>query len=255
MLSDETRAIADGMDMAAAKRDLDELGYCLIPEALDSGRLGRVRERLRAQVVREIAEGWALNYDADSQAVVNLVSKGQEFIDLVEAPNIIELVEHVIGSNPLLSSISCNIVGPGTKAQLLHGDQAILPAPWPRAEVCNVAWMIDDFTATNGATVIVPGSHKFGNHPDYSSLPVGEPVVAPAGTAMVFDGRLWHGAGENRSDKRRHGILAYYCAPYLRQQENPFLSVDKTVVEGASQRLRSLLGYVPYLGKIGVVAR
>jgi ectoine hydroxylase-related dioxygenase (phytanoyl-CoA dioxygenase family) len=251
----EPRPIAETIDMVAAKRDLDELGFCLIPNALNAEQLGRVRERLSSQIDREVSEGWALNYDADSQAVVNLVSKGQEFIELVEAPNILELIEHVIGPNPLLSSITCNIVGPGTKAQVLHGDQAILPPPWPRAEVCNVAWMVDDFTATNGATVIVPGSHKFGNHPDYSNLPTGEPVIAPAGTAMVFDGRLWHGAGENRSNKRRHGILAYYCAPYIRQQENPFLSVDRSVVEAASPRLRSLLGYVPYMGKIGVVAR
>jgi ectoine hydroxylase-related dioxygenase (phytanoyl-CoA dioxygenase family) len=255
MLLDKTRAIADAVDMASAKRDLDELGYCLIPDALNTEQLGRVRERLEAQVAREIDEGWALNYDAASQAVVNLVSKGQEFIDLVEAPNILELIEHVIGPNPLLSSITANIIGPGTKAQPLHGDQAILPAPWPRAEVCNVAWLIDDFTATNGATVIVPRSHKVGDHPDYTNLPTGEPVVAPAGTAMVFDGRLWHGGGENRSDRRRHGLLAYYCAPYIRQQENPFLSVDRGVIEAASPRLKSLLGYVPYFGKIGVVVR
>lgn len=255
MLAEKTRAIAADVDLAAAKRDLDELGYCLIPNALDSEQLERVRKRLFAQAERERAEGWALTFDKDSQAVVNLVSKGQEFIDLVEAPNMLELVEHTIGANPLLSSITCNIVGEGTKAQVLHGDQAIVPAPWPRAEVCNVAWMIDDFTASNGATIIVPGSHKVGNHPDYSNLPKGEPVVAPAGTAMVFDGRLWHGAGENTTSKRRHGILAYYCAPYIRQQENPFLSVDKTVVEQASPRLKSLLGYTPYMGKIGAIVR
>jgi ectoine hydroxylase-related dioxygenase (phytanoyl-CoA dioxygenase family) len=255
LLLEGMRDIATDVDIASAKRDLDEFGYCLLPNALDPDQLGRVRDRLYAQAARETAEGWAVKYDADSQAVLNLVSKGQEFVDLVEAPKILELVEHLIGRTPLLSSITCNIIGPGTKAQALHGDQAILPAPWPRAEVCNVAWMIDDFTAENGATVIVPGSHKFGTHPDYANLPVGEPVVAPAGTAMVFDGRLWHGGGENRSNRRRHGILAYYCAPYIRQQENPFLSVDKSVIEGASERLRSLLGYVPYMGKIGAIVR
>jgi ectoine hydroxylase-related dioxygenase (phytanoyl-CoA dioxygenase family) len=255
MIAEKTRAVAGEIDVASAKRDLDELGYCLLPNALDPQQLARVRDRLAAQVSLEVAEGRAVRYDADSQAVLNLVSKGQEFIDLVEAPKILELVEHLIGRDPLLSSITCNIIGPGTKAQPLHGDQAILPAPWPRAEVCNVAWLIDDFTADNGATVIVPGSHKFQTHPDYANPPVGEPVVAPAGTAMVFDGRLWHGGGENRSDRRRHGILAYYCAPYIRQQENPFLSVDPRVVEAASPRLRSLLGYVPYMGKIGAIVR
>jgi ectoine hydroxylase-related dioxygenase (phytanoyl-CoA dioxygenase family) len=71
----------------------------------------------------------------------------------------------------------------------------------------------------------------------------------------VFDGRLWHGAGENRSDERRHVIFAYYCAPWIRQQENMFLGLDPEVVERASPRLKALLGYVPYLGKIGVIPR
>ncbi len=78
-------------------------------------------------------------------------------------------------------------------------------------------------------------------------------MIAPAGSVMVFDGRLWHGAGENRSDKRRHVIFAYYCAPYLRQQENMFLGLDPAVVERASPRLKALLGYTPYLGKIGII--
>lgn len=59
---------------------------------------------------------------------------------------------------------------------------------------------------------------------------------------------------ENTSGKRRHGF-AYYGAPYIRQQENPVLIVDKAVVAAASPRLRSLLGYVPYMGKIGAIVR
>jgi ectoine hydroxylase-related dioxygenase (phytanoyl-CoA dioxygenase family) len=72
---------------------------------------------------------------------------------------------------------------------------------------------------------------------------------------MVFDGRLWHGAGENRSEALRHAIFAYYCAPFLRQQENMFLSLDKAVVEAASPKLKSLLGYTPYMGKVGIIPR
>ena len=69
-----------------------------------------------------------------------------------------------------------------------------MPPPWTYPTVANVAWILDDFTASNGATVIVPGSHVHGTHPDYANPPETVPVIARAGSAMVFDGRLWHGA-------------------------------------------------------------
>jgi ectoine hydroxylase-related dioxygenase (phytanoyl-CoA dioxygenase family) len=103
--------------------------------------------------------------------------------------------------------------------------------------------------------MIVPGSHAHGKNPDPDTAPKATSVIARAGTAMVFDGRLWHGAGENRSSARRHVIFAYYCAPYIRQQENMFLGLDPAIVERASPRLKTLLGYTPYLGKIGVIPR
>ena len=243
------------MDLATTKRRLDEQGYVLLEGLLDADALARVRARLVEQAATEHEGGWAIRYDGRSQAVLNLLNKGEVFAELAECASVVELIEHLLGPGPLLSSITANIVGPGTEPQPLHGDQAIIPAPWPYPAVANVAWIIDDFTETNGATVIVPGSHVHGTHPDYVNPPKADPVIAPAGSAMVFDGRLWHGAGENRSDAQRHAIFAYYCAPYLRQQENMFLSLDRAVVARASPRLKSLLGYTPYMGKVGIIPR
>ena len=243
------------VDIVAAKRHLDEQGYVLLEGVLDTEALAQVRTRLVAQAEAERAEGWAVGYDADSQGVLNLLNKGAVFAELAESVPILELIEHILGPGPLLSSLTANIIGPGTKAQFLHGDQAIMPPPWTHPAVANVAWILDDFTASNGATVIVPGSHVQGTHPDYANPPETVPVIARAGSAMVFDGRLWHGGGENRTDRRRHAIFAYYCAPYLRQQENMFLSLDAAVIARASPKLRSLLGYTPYLGKIGIIPR
>jgi ectoine hydroxylase-related dioxygenase (phytanoyl-CoA dioxygenase family) len=177
------------------------------------------------------------------------------FAALAEHPVVLELIEHLLGPEALLSSITSNIVGPGTKAQIVHADQRMVPAPWPAAWVANVAWILDDFTELNGATRIAPGSHVHNDNPPTDHPPKTQPVIAKAGTAMVFDGRLWHGAGENRSNARRHVIFAYYVAPFLRQQENMFLGLDPAIVEAASPRLKRLLGYEPYLGKIGIIPR
>jgi ectoine hydroxylase-related dioxygenase (phytanoyl-CoA dioxygenase family) len=249
MLADER------IDVAAAKRDLDDNGYAILEGVLDAGELAAVRGRLVEQADQEREEGWALAYDDQSQAVVNLLSKGAVFADLVQSAPVLALLERLLGPELLLSSITSNIIGPGTKAQLLHGDQRLVPDPWLIPMVANVAWILDDFTETNGATRIVPGSHVHGRNPDPDNPPAAVPVIAKAGSAMVFDGRLWHGAGENRSDNKRHVIFAYYCAPWIRQQENMFLGLDPVLVEAFSPRLKALLGYTPYLGKIGVIPR
>src|SRR5436190_2228787 len=100
--------------------------------------MARVRGRLVEQAESERTEGWAASYDADSQGVLNLLNKGSVFAELAECAPIVELIEHLLGPGPLLSSITANIVGPGTKPQPLHGDQAIMPAPWPYCAVANV---------------------------------------------------------------------------------------------------------------------
>jgi ectoine hydroxylase-related dioxygenase (phytanoyl-CoA dioxygenase family) len=120
--------------------------------------------------------------------------------------------------------------------------------------VANVMWMLDDFTPDNGATRITPGSHRSGEAPPLTTSDEHTvPVCGPAGTAMVFEGRLWHQTGANTtSGGLRHGILAYYCRPFMRQQENWFLSIDPTVLERWGQPLAHLLGYDHYLS-LGMV--
>jgi ectoine hydroxylase-related dioxygenase (phytanoyl-CoA dioxygenase family) len=249
-----------------AKADLDEYGYCLVEGALAPDRVAAIRSRLEAQADQEIADGscW-LDTGGANQRVFQLLNKGDEFVDLVQDPTAIELMSHLLctpaqrthlgamelGTEFLLSSVIANIAGPGGYAQGLHSDQLFMPEPWTFSEVGNVMWMLDDFTEEVGATRVVSGSHRLGRNPtpeDGAAQSIA--AEAPAGSAMVFDGRLWHGTGANvTEDRRRYGILAYYCRPYLRQQQNHFLTIRPDVLADATPLLRQLLGYVPYAGQ------
>ena len=125
---------------------------------------------------------------------------------------------------------------------ILHEDQCHPPiTPYPL--VANIIWMLDDFSAVNGATLVVPGSHLRGAKaaPDDYSMTV--PAEAPAGTALAYDGRLWHCTGENRTDEPRHGLITYYCVPFMRQMENYFLGLDPDVYARLSDEMRGLLGF------------
>ena len=238
-------------DLDQAKVDLAEHGFCLLEGALSPERCGALRARLVELAELEASDETGYVYDNGSnQRIWTLLNKGQLFVDLAVEPVILTLMEHLLGHAFLLSNIDANIAGPGGTPMFLHADQSFVPppGPWPFPLVANVMWMLDDFTPENGATRIAPRSHLLGRGPWFGDPPDTEPVCAPAGTAMVFDGRLWHQTGANLTrDERRHGILVYYCRPFIRQQENWFVSLKPEVLEAAPARLRQLLGWEHYL--------
>ena len=111
-------------------------------------------------------------------------------------------------------------------------------------------YALDDFTETNGATVVVPKSHLWGDDrvPTESEL---VPVIMKRGSAVVFLSTLWHGGGSNRSDKPRQALTAQYVEPYFRPQENQMLNVPVDEVLKMPKKLQSLIGYsihVPFVG-------
>ena len=63
---------------------------------------------------------------------------------------------------------------------------------------------------------------------------------------MVFDGRLWHGTGANKGNDERLGVLATFCAPQFRQQENQTLGLDRALWPKLSDKLRNRLGFSPW---------
>jgi ectoine hydroxylase-related dioxygenase (phytanoyl-CoA dioxygenase family) len=239
-------------DLDRARADLAEHGYCLVAGALNADRVSTLRTRIQELAEEEIESGTDyVHENGSNQRVWTLLNKGQMFVDLALDPMARQMMDHLLGFGFLLSNIDANMAGPGGQPMFLHADQSYVPSPWPWPFplVANIMWMLDDFHPDNGATRVVPASHLLGRGPEMTDMadPGTTAVEAPAGTALVFDGRLWHQTGANvTADERRHGILAYYCRPFIRQQENWFVSLDPGVLESNPQ-LRPLLGYDNYL--------
>ena len=113
-------------------------------------------------------------------------------------------------------------------------------------------WALDDFTEANGATHVVPGSHRWvDRRPDEDTSSVR--AVMPAGSVMFFLGSVFHGGGANTTDRPRLGVILEYAAGWLRQQETHLLAVPKETVRTLPQRLQELLGYniaPPFIGYV-----
>lgn len=239
-------------DLRQAAQDLRDAGVCIVPDVLDGKRLSHVRDALyRAadsdrQRHREQKFGLDYAHDESNQRVWNVLSRDPAFTDLVEHPAALELVKSVIEWPALLGNFSANITGPGGGEMVLHADQLFVPEPWPSVpQGVNVAWCLDDFTEENGATRMVPGSHLLNRHPGPEELQTDTvPLETPAGSMVVFESRLWHKTGYNRTAKqRRAGIFGWYTRPIYRTQENWFLSLQPSVRQFASDQLLVLLGY------------
>jgi len=149
-------------------------------------------------------------------------------------------------------------IGPGEPQQIMRPDDPLFPFVHPGYEaMINCMWAVDDFTAENGATNLVPGSHNWERH---GLIPEREPLpdevtqgVMPAGSVLIYFGSLLHCGGANRTAKPRTGIVLSYCQGWLRQSENQYLAVPLALAKTLPERLQRLLGYFvhqPNLGQI-----
>lgn len=161
-------------------------------------------------------------------------------------PVVLGVMDRLLGPNCVryqLSSVQGIEVHPGAQDQGLHRDDDIfrLPHPHPVFEV-NVMWAVTDFTADNGATRMVPGSHLWpsGRRPEPGSE---RPMAMPAGSALFWLGSTWHGAGANRTDRPRIGFYAGYSLGWLRQEEMMYLALPPEAVRPMPETLQRLVGY------------
>jgi len=185
------------------------------------------------------------NFEGEhSERVYALLAKSPSMAKIIEHPAILALVDRLLPKNYLLSAALAIKVHPGETPQPFHIDDGGglgWPKPRPRFGVSTI-WAFDDFTERNGATEVVPGSHLWaaGREPREDEA---IKVLMPAGSVVVFDGRLLHRGGANRSSGSRLGITPQYCAPGLRQIENMVLAVPPALARNYSARIQSLLGY------------
>ena len=240
--------------MADPVDDFQRDGYVILPRALDRAALDQLIAAL-APFEAERPMGRNAFEGLRSHRVYSLAGKGAAFLALAEHPAILAVLDRVLLPNYLLSTMQSIRLHPGEAAQSWHTDDGfyLTPRPHPRTLAVTVIWAIEDFTADNGATELIRGSHRWADdHPDARGA-AGIAAVMPAGSALVFDAALWHRGGANRTRATRLALSPQYCQPYLRPQESQLLIVPPDAARGCSPRMRALLGYSihpPFIGQV-----
>lgn len=241
------------MDRAAHLAQIESQGYTLIEDVLTTGEADALAEDL-TRIEREIGTKPGYNpFEGDKTLrVYNLLVYGKIWEAIPQHPTVLPVVEGVLDKGCLVSSLSSVKILPGETPQPLHGDDQLMPVARPHpALVCNTMWALTDFTEENGATRVVPGSHKFDHFPDPTKHHDTVPAEMKKGSVLVWNGSLWHGGGANQTDQPRVGIPMNYCAGWIRQQENQQLGIPKDIAKGFSPRLRQLVGYGVYNNLMG----
>ena len=230
---------------------LTQDGYATVPGALEPDQVAAARADLEA-ILERTPSGRDDFEGRRTQRVYALFAKTRTLDPLAIHPVVLAVLDRVLGHYQL-SAPAGIAIGPGETAQPLHPDDAIYPLPRPHAElVVNVMWPLEDFTDANGATRIVPGSHRWiDERPDADTSTVS--IEMPAGTALLYLGSVWHGGGANRTDRTRLGVVLHYAAAWLRPVENHVLAVPPETARSLPTRLQELLGYNIYPPFIGYV--
>jgi ectoine hydroxylase-related dioxygenase (phytanoyl-CoA dioxygenase family) len=208
------------------QRHLDEQGYVLLEDFMGPDLLADLRRRI-GELFDEEGEGAGREFRTEAHAhrLANLVDKGEVFQRAVSCAPVLECVRYVLGPDIKLSSLNARSADPHSdEGQPLHVDMSAVPDEkgyW----VCNTIWLLDDFTADNGATRLIPGSHKWGTRPqdvlEDPMAPHPEEVLLTGrkGGIAIMNAHLWHGGTANRTSAARLAMHAFYCRRDKPQQQ------------------------------------
>ncbi len=176
--------------------------------------------------------------------------------DLLAHPLIMKVADKVLKpycSNYRIGSSSGIEIWPGEMAQVLHRDDEIYPHRMPGVEFQVAAlWAMDEFTIENGATHVIPGSHKWTDE-EAAGAKREDTVqaVMSRGSVLLYFGTTVHGGGENRSDKPRCALVTTYSLGWLRQEENHYMAIPKEVAESYPEHIQQLMGFASYSRILG----
>lgn len=219
-----------------------DLGKLLTDEEVDhvNARIAEIQDLEGENSGSELFDSKYIRHPKEEGAdrLADLVNKGEVFDIFYTHPKVLAGIASVLGQEYKISSLNYRAALPGKGLQNLHVDWKD-GIPDGKYKVCNSIWLLDDFTMDNGATRIVPGTHRSKALPqdivEDLSLPHPDEILitAPAGSVFIFNSHVWHGGTTNTTNKPRRSIHSYFCSSDQPQQ----IDQKKYITEDTRKRI------------------
>ncbi len=235
---------------SAARREIESVGYVVLPKALDADSVERLRNVLE-RLLQEDDETWGAERLVEIRergALRNLANADEAFLPLLEDSPALELVDLILGARAVLNCYDALTLFPGAGRYPWDFHTDLMPLvglgfPLDMVPGVNVLYYFDDLTEANGATWVVPSSHLWVAPPDHATLVrEARPLEVQTGDIVVFDARLWHCAGTNSADVPRTIIKTLFTLPWYRPQMDFTRAVDSSILGRLSDRAQRYLG-------------
>ena len=238
--------VKDDTLTSGKKTALDDAGYLSLGVVMSDQQVTGYRNRIEQLHAQEgDGAGVEVHQEVGARRLSNLVDKDPMFESVITNPRMLAAIHHVLGQFKL-SSLNSRDALPGHGQQGLHADwgEGVKPGDY---YVCNSIWLLDDFTAANGATRVVPGSHRSREKPaDSMADPTADhpdqlQIVAPAGTVVVFNSHTWHGGLVNHTNAPRRAMHCYFCRRDQSQQTDQKKWLRPETLARVSPEARAIL--------------
>ena len=234
------------LDIDNYAQRMHEQGWVVLERAIDSDLVDRMLGDLERawQICRQVQERNGVASDAEL-TVHHLIGLGPSFLDFVnEMEPLMPYLDHYFEGKFILNSFggAINTRGHSSYAQRIHRDIRSFSGDMPL--LLNTLVMLDEFTADNGATYLMTGSHKFGEKPPEAEFYAqADRALGPAGSILIFNSNLWHAGGDNMTDGPRRSVTPMYCKPFMKQQFDYPRAVGYEMADSLPAHTRQVLGY------------
>lgn len=225
---------------------LREHGYVIVDELASKDQMDRIAAEMAPYVD-------ATDFGADhfigltTKRTGSMIARSPASRELIMHPSVIGTAERFLDHAAAFQLHLTQIISvhPGSPAQMLHQDELawdFFPFPEDYQVQCNLLWALSDYTEENGATRIVPNSQFVGRKKKFTDEQ-SIPAVMKRGSALFYTGKIYHGAGTNRSDSIRQAINITYAVGWVRQEENQYISCPREIAQTLPDDLLKVMGY------------
>lgn len=243
--------------METEKKQLKEQGFLLLKDVLSPAEcehyVSLLEENYKAYspyyVGANDASKHGLENKSTEKVVFNLHNKNYDWYTLFEHPKVLPILNMTLKDGSYLNAEPFNLLNisarnplKGNKGQQLHLDSNLPGGDFPLIMV--VIFLLNDFTKDNGATRLVPGSHRFPTYAENGKKYEEEILIeARKGSVLIYNASLWHGGSEKMNDENRWGLILGYGRWFVKPSFDFMSNMPKDMYEKLTDSQKDLLGY------------